>query len=132
MNRATRKFVRRMKFQRLAIAATPMSAATTTPARIPGVVAALAINRIEPISSSVRHASPNSNFRLKSMLLHAPVERAAREAQAGGGQRHIEMMHSKRALDHLLFQLIEVEAVSDDRHRCCLGPLGHRKIVETI
>src|SRR5690349_22378677 len=98
MNRATRKFVRRMKFQRLAIAATPMSAATTSPARIPGVVAAFAISRIEPISSSVRHASPNSNFRLKSMLLHAPVERAARQAQLGGGQRDVEMVHPQRPL----------------------------------
>src|SRR5689334_17272578 len=109
MNRETRKLVRRMKFHRLASAATPMSAATISPARIPGVIAALATSRTAPTSRIVRHASPNSNLRLKSMLLHSAVERAARKAELRCSQRNIEMVHSKRALDHLLFELVEVE-----------------------
>src|SRR6476646_3352550 len=117
MKREPRKFVRRMKFHRLASVATPISAATIRPARTPGVVAALAISRIEPISSSVRQASPNSNLRLKSMFLHAAVERTAREAQLGRGERHFEVMHPERSLDHVLFELFEVEAVGDHRER---------------
>src|SRR5689334_18703109 len=101
MKRETRKLVRRMKFQRLAKAATPISAATTRPARTPGVVAAFAIKRIAPMISSVRQASPNSNLRLKSMFLHATIERAAAQAELRGCQRNVEMMHSQRALDHL-------------------------------
>ena len=57
----------------------------------------------------MRHASPNSNLRLKSMLLHAPVKRAAAEPELGGGERDVEMVHPKRALDHLLFELVEVQ-----------------------
>src|SRR5438270_3674463 len=123
MNRETRKFVRRMKFHRLASAKTPSSAATIRPARTPGVVAALAISRIDPIRRIVRQASPNSNFRLKSMLLHAPIKRAARQAELGGGKRHVEMVHPQRPLDHLLLELVEVEAVPDHRQRCRFGPL---------
>src|SRR5437868_9644375 len=85
-----------MKFHRLASAAAPISAATTRPARTPGVAAALAISRTAAMRSSVRQASPNSNLRLKSMLLHAPVKRAAREAELGGGERHVEVVHPQR------------------------------------
>src|SRR5690348_16267115 len=100
MKRDTRKFVRRMKFHRLASAATPISAATTSPARTPGVVAALATSRIAPMRRIVRQARPNSNLRLKSMLLHATVERSAAEAELGSGERHVEVMHAQSALDH--------------------------------
>ena len=66
----------------------------------------------------MRQASPNSNLRLKSMLLHAPVERAAAEPELGGRERDVEMMHPQRALDHLLFELVEVERlVADSRRR---------------
>src|SRR3954469_13923775 len=130
MKRETRKFVRRMKFHRLAIAKIPTSAATIRPARTPGVVAALAISRIDPMRRIVRQASPNSNLRLKSMLLHAPVKRAARQAELGSGKRHVEMVHSKRALDHLLLELVEVETVADDRQRGRFGPLRQWEIIE--
>ena len=111
----------------------PMSAATTRPARTPGVCAALTTSRIAPIRRSVRQASPNSNLRLKSMLLHAPVKGAALEAEFGGSQRHVEMMHSKRALDHLLFELVEVEIVADHRQRMKASErCGKREIVEPI
>src|SRR5436190_11427417 len=103
MNRETRKFVRRMKFHRLASTKIPTSAATIRPARTPGVVAALATSRFDPTRRIVRQASPNSNLRLKSMLLHASIERATAEAELARGERDVEMMHSKRALDHLLF-----------------------------
>src|SRR5690349_3513825 len=112
MNRDTRKLVRRMKVQRLVSAATPISPATTSPARTPGVVAALATSRIAPISRIVRQARPNSNLRLKSMLLHATIERAAAETEFGSGERHVEVMHAQSALDHLFFKLVEVETVA--------------------
>src|SRR3954447_15094209 len=115
MKRETRKFVRRMKFHRLAIAKIPTSAATIRPARTPGVVAALATSRIAPMRRIVRQASPNSNLRLKSMLLHAAIERAPAEAQLGRGERNVEMMHPKRALYHLLLELVEIEAIADRR-----------------
>src|SRR5881398_789060 len=99
MNRDTRKLVRRMKFHRLASATAPISAATTSPALTPGIVAALAISRMAAIRRSVRQASPNSNLRLKSMLLHAPVERPARQAELGRGERHVEVVHPQRPLD---------------------------------
>src|SRR2546430_1161659 len=102
MKRETMKLVRRMKLQRLARAASPASSATTSPARTPGVVAALATSRIAPMSTIVRHASPNSNLRLKSMLLHAPVQRTARQAELGGRERHVEMVQPQRPFDHLL------------------------------
>src|SRR5206468_3142170 len=132
MNRDTRKFVRRMKFHRLASAKIPTSAATIRPARTPGVIAAFAISRIDPMRRTVRQASPNSNFRLKSMLLHAPIKRAARQAELGGGKRHVEMVHPQRPFDHLFLQLVEVEAVADDRQRSRFGPLRQWEIVEMI
>ena len=97
-----------MKFHRLAMAASPTSDATTTPARTPGVATALATSRIAAIRTKVRQASPNSNLRLKSMLLHAPVKRTARQSELGGGHRDVEMVHAQRPLDHLLFKLVEV------------------------
>ena len=112
MKRETRKFVRRMKFHRLASAAIPISTATIRPARTPGVAAALAISRIAPTRRNVRQASPTSNLRLKSKLLHAAVERSAGEAQLRGGERYVEMVHPQRPLDHLLFELVEVERLA--------------------
>src|SRR5690349_2808132 len=131
MKRDTRKFVRRMKLHRLASAATPISAATMSPARIPGVVAAFATSRIAPTSRIVRYASPNSNLRLKSMLLHSPVERSAREAQLRRRQRHVEMVHAKRALDHLLFELVKVERFAGDRQRS-RGAGRQREILDAV
>ena len=58
-----------MNSHRLAKAAIPISAATMSPARTPGVVAAFTTSRIAPIRRSVRQARPNSNLRLKSMIL---------------------------------------------------------------
>src|SRR5690348_2956922 len=115
MNRETRKFVRRMKFHRLASAPKPMRTRTARPARTPGVCAALMMSRTMATKRIVRQASPNSNLRLKSMLLHAPVERAAAEAELGSGERDVEMVHSKRALDHLLFELVEVQRFGRNR-----------------
>src|SRR5215213_225908 len=132
MNLETRKLVRRMKFHRLASAANPASDATTIPARTPGVAAALAISKIDAMRRIVRQASPNSNLRLKSMLFHAPVERTARQAQLGCGHRDVEMVHAQRPLDHLLFKLVEVEAIAKDRQRRGLGTLRQREIVEVI
>jgi hypothetical protein len=43
------------------------------------------------------------------MLLHASVKCTAAQPQLGGGERDVEMMHSKRALDHLPFELVEIE-----------------------
>src|SRR6185503_11840128 len=132
MKRDTRKFVLRMKFHRLPSATIPMIPATTRPARTPGVAAALAMSRIAPMRRIVRQASPNSNLRLKSMLLHSAVERAARQAELGSGERYVEMMQSQRALDHLFFQLVEVEAVADYRQRRRLGAQRQRKIVDVV
>src|SRR4051812_927931 len=101
-----------MKFHRLASAITPTTVATTSPARTPGVAAALATSRMAPIRTIVRQASPNSNFRLKSMLLHAPIKRAPAQPQLGGGERDVEMVHPQRPFDHLLLELVEVEAVA--------------------
>ena len=44
------------------------------------------------------------------MLFHAPVKRAAAEAELGRRKRNIEMVHPERALDHLLLELVEVQA----------------------
>src|SRR6478672_756841 len=132
MKRETRKLVRRMKFHRLPSAMIPTIAATTKPARTPGVAAALAMSRIAPMRRIVRQASPNSNLRLKSMFLHAAVESAAREAELGSSKRHVEMVHPQRALDHLSFKLIEVEAVADHRERRRFGALRQRKIVDVV
>src|SRR3954451_24462560 len=116
MNRDTRKLVRRMKSHRLAMAAIATRSATIRPARTPGVDSAKPTSAMAPTRRTVRHARPNSNLRLKSMLLHAPVERAPAEAEFGGGKRHVEMVHSKRPLDHLPLELVEVEAVAHHRH----------------
>src|SRR5689334_9612073 len=132
MNRETRKFVRRMKLQRLASAMAATSTATTSPARTPGVDNASPISAIAPTRNKVRQASPNSNLRLKSMLLHAPVERTAAQPQLGRGQRHVEMVHAKRALDHLPLELVQVEAVADDRKRCGLRPLRQGEVLDAV
>ena len=82
------------------------------------------------MSTIVRQASPNSNLRLKSMLLHAPVERAAAEPELGGGKRNVEMVHPQRALDHLLFELVEVERLADHRQRRGLRALRQREVID--
>src|SRR5690348_4598332 len=130
MKRDTRKFVRRMKSQRLAKEAIATSAATTRPARTPGVSSALMTSRTAPTKTIVRHASPNSNLRLKSMLLHAPVERSAAETELGGRGRNVEMVHPERPLDHLPFELVEVERFSRPRgDRRSMGASRKREIV---
>src|SRR4051812_49815488 len=108
-----------MKSHRLARAASAIRVATISPARTPGVEIALASSRIAPTNRIVRQASPNSNLRLNSMLFHAAVKRAAAQTQLGSRERHIEMMHSERPLDHLLLMLVEVEPVPGDGHRRC-------------
>src|SRR5690349_2239436 len=105
MNLETRKLVRRMNSHRLANATSATMIATISPARTPGVSSALMTSRMAATKRTVRHASPNSNLRLKSMLLHAPVERAAAESELGGGEGDVEMVHSERPLDHLLLEL---------------------------
>src|SRR6185503_12102509 len=111
-----RKLVRRMKFHRLASVANAMSKATISPARTPGVVAASATSRTAATKAAARQASPNSNLLLKSMLLHAPVERAAAKPKLGGGKRNVEMMHAQRAFDHLLLELIEIQGFARGRN----------------
>src|SRR4051812_3219012 len=108
MNRETRKLVRRMKSHRLVRATIPTIAATIRPARISGSEKARTRIQMAPIMTIVRHASPNSNLRLKSMLLHSPIKRAPAQAELGRGQRHVEMVHPQRPLDHLLFELVKV------------------------
>src|SRR4051812_10360405 len=110
MNRATRKFVRRMNSHRLATATIATTMATMSPALTPGVETALATSRMAAMSTIVRHASPNSNLRLKSMLLHSPVQRAAAQPELGRRERDVEMVHPQGALDHLLLELVEVQA----------------------
>src|ERR1700739_4434207 len=105
MNLDTRKFVRRMNSQRLVSAASATRAATTRPARTSGVSVALMTSRIAATKTIVRHARPNSNLRLKSMLFHAAVERSATQAELGCRKRNVEVVHPKRALDHLFFEL---------------------------
>src|SRR6476619_6211094 len=106
MKRDTRKFVRRMKFHKLASATAPTRIATTSPARTPGVASASPTSAMAPTRTTVRQARPNSNLRLKSMLLHAPIERTAGKPELGRGERHVEMMHPQRALDHLSLELV--------------------------
>src|SRR5947207_2461080 len=107
------KLVRRMNSHRLASAARAISSATIRAARRSAVSSDRISSQAAPSRASVRHASPNSNLRLKSMLFHAPVQRAAREPELAGGERDVEMMHSQCPLDHLLFELVEVEARAD-------------------
>src|SRR4051794_25109796 len=139
MNRETRKLVRRMNSQRLASAAMAISAATTRPARTPGVWAAAMKSRIAATKRIVRQARPNSNLRLKCMLLHAPVKRTAAKPELGRRERDVEMMHPERPLDHLLLELFQVQRLRrigrdgagrrSPRQRKVVGPvtvvLGH-------
>src|SRR4051794_7162736 len=101
MNRETMKLVRRMKFHRLATATSAMRKATIRPARRSGVSSAIANNHKAPARTIVRHARPNSNRRLKAMLFHAAIERAAAQPELARGKRDVEMMHPQRPLDHL-------------------------------
>jgi len=86
MNRDTWKLVRRMKFHSEASATAATSAATIRPARRPGASTAWMNSQTQATRTAVRHASPNSNLRLKSIFLHSPVERTAAEAELGRGQ----------------------------------------------
>src|SRR6185312_7423013 len=112
MNRETIRFVRRTKFQRLTTAARPIRTNRTIPARTPGVSPALMASRTTPAKRIARQASPNSNLRLKSILLHTSIKRASAEAELRGGERNVEMMHAQRALDHLSFEFVEVERLT--------------------
>src|SRR5687768_7359868 len=108
MKRATWKLVLRMNCHRLASAAKAMNAATRMAARRSGVATALVSSQMAAISTKVRHASPNSKRRLKPMLFHAPVKRAAAKPELRRRQRDVEVVHPQRALDHLLFELVKV------------------------
>src|SRR3982750_1389154 len=121
-----------MKFHKLARAVSAISSATISPARTPGVATAFATSMIAPTRTIVRHASPNSNLRLKSMLFHASVQRAAAQPQLPRCQRDVEMVQSKRALDHLPFELIEVEAVGHDRQRRCSRSRWQREVLAAV
>src|SRR6476469_7803511 len=101
-----------MNSHRLASAATAPKVATTRPARMPGVWAAAITRRMAPTKRIVRHASPKSNLLLKSMLLHAAIERATAKPEFARRERDVEMMHPQRALDHLLLKLVEVKRVA--------------------
>src|SRR5690349_13874272 len=105
-----------MKFHSEARAEKATRAATIRPARRSGASSVWMNSQTHATSSAVRHASPNSNLRLKSIFLHPAVERAAAEAELAGGQRDVEMVHAQRALDHLPLELVEVEALADHRH----------------
>src|SRR5918995_6258326 len=112
MKRETWKLVLRINCHRLASAAKAMNAAISLAALRSGVVAASISSPSEPIRSSVRHASPNSKrWRrpLEPMFFHAPVKGAAAEPQLRRGKGDVEMVHSERPLNHLPFQLVEVE-----------------------
>src|SRR5690348_1036991 len=133
MNRETRKFVRRMNSHRLASATAATRIATISPARTPGVCSALMTSRMAATKRTVRHASPNSNLRLKSMFLHAPVERSAAEPKLRCGKRNVEMVHAQRALDHLLFELVEVQGIARvGGDRTLLPASRQREIVASI
>src|SRR3982751_3605708 len=111
-----------------------MTKATTRPARRSGVSRAIRNSHSAAPSASVLHASPNSNRCLKPMLFHAPVERAAAQPKLIGGQRNVEMMHPQRALDHLLLELVEVEAGGNfrRRHRRRVGSRRQREILGAV
>src|SRR5574339_454989 len=99
-----------MNCQRLASAAKAIKAATSLPARRSGIDSECMNSQMANIRTSVRHASPNSNLRLKPMFFHASVKRSAAEPKLGGRKRDVEVMHAERALDHLPLELVEVEA----------------------
>src|SRR5688572_1558605 len=138
MKRATWKLVRRMNSHRLASAAKAISKVTIRAARRSGVCNASASRAMAAIRTAVRQASPNSKRRrnpsccLKAMLFHAPVERAAAETELACRQRDIEMVHPERPLDHLLFELVEVERPAERRQRGGFGPTGEREILEPV
>ena len=66
------------------------------------------------------------------MLFHAPVERAAAEAELGGGKRDIEVVHPQGPLDHLLFGLVEVEARPASATAAAPGRRRQREILEPV
>src|SRR4051812_14222436 len=121
------KLVRRIKLHRLPSAIAAMINATIRAARRPGVSIASTNSPSAATSARVRHARPNSNRRLKAMLFHAPVERAADEAELARRERDVEMMHPQRALDHLFFELVEIEARSGGGHGGPIGSGGERE-----
>src|SRR5262249_14698791 len=117
---------------RLAMAATAMSAATIRPARRSGVSSASAKSQMHRMRTTVRQARPNSNLRLKSMLFHAPVQRSAAEPKFACRQRDVEVVHPQRPFDHLLFELVEVEGLAEDRNGRRARPLRKREILDPI
>src|SRR5688500_12777996 len=132
MNRATWKLVLRMNCHKLASAAKATNAATSLAALRSGVDSALANSQMVATSSSVRHASPNSNLRLKPMLFHAAIEGAAAQPELRSGEGNVEMVHSERPFDHLPFELVEIEAAGGQGDECGFGPGRQREILEPI
>src|SRR5690349_11613863 len=57
-------------------------------------------------SAATRSATSTAN-RLKPMLLHAPVQRRARDAELGGRVRHVAAVAHERRRDRLLLELGE-------------------------
>src|SRR5689334_10720749 len=106
--------------------------ATIRPARSWGASSASMNNQMQATRSAVRHASPNSNLRLKSILLHSAVECAAAEAEFGCGQRDVEMVHPQCSFDHLPFKLVKVQAVADDGHDRGLTAVGKREVRQPV
>src|SRR6185369_4785666 len=132
MNRDTWKLVRRMKFHSEARATTAISAAMIRPARRSGALSAWMSSQTHATSTAVRHASPNSNLRLKSIFLHPAIERAAAQAQLAGRERNVEMVHAQRPLDHLPLELVEVEALADHRHDRRRAPARQREVLDPV
>src|SRR5690348_451034 len=107
-------------------------AATILAARRSGASSASINSHTQATRSAVRQASPNSNLRLKSIFLHSAVQRAAAQPELRGGERDVEMVHPQRALDHLPFELIEVEAFADDGHDRRLAAVWQREVREAV
>src|SRR5205809_177076 len=119
-----------MKLHKLPSAMRATRKTTIRPARRPGVSIDRANSHSDAASASVRHARPNSNRCLKPMLFHAPVKRAAAQPELARGERNVEMVHSQSALDHLLFELVEIEAWRDRRDGCRVRTPRQRKILD--
>src|SRR4051794_27663187 len=62
-----------------------------------------------PSRSAARQASPATKRALKAMLVHAPVERGASEAELLGGERDIVGVLLQGLLHHLLLGPLEVQ-----------------------
>src|SRR3546814_15337097 len=76
------------------------------------------MSRRQPRSTGTDTLFPYTTL-FRSMFLHAPIERAAREPQFGGGERDIVAVLLQRLLDQPPLGAVEVEVVGrrwrDDR-----------------